>query len=178
MQDESFLLDSPQVPRLGEATHHFASAMSIRYCRSGTSGPLFIFSMAQLKLCFEAAHKKAGFLKVSYVMYQARQGGPSEDRRANVRSALQIKQRDRWASDTSVKRYEAHARIQQQEILESTATLNRAMVASAWLPLLFTEKIAGFHKSADTASSSSRILKRATLLLVCCCPPKTRFLHR
>ena len=51
-------------------------------------------------------------LKEKVVPYQTRHSGASIDRLLGVRSALEVKQRGGWRSDTSVRRYERHARIQ------------------------------------------------------------------
>ena len=45
-------------------------------------------------------------LPTRFVLYQLRHGGPSHDRRWGYRPMLEVKQRCRWASDTSLSRYE------------------------------------------------------------------------
>ena len=78
MQDEKFLVGSPQVPWLVPTFHQFASKMSLDCGRSGSSRPLFKFPLAQLIPSFKPRH-----------------GGRFENRRANFRSALAVKQRGR-----------------------------------------------------------------------------------
>eukprot|EP00974_Lingulodinium_polyedra_P015541 1505344-Lingulodinium_polyedra.AAC.1 len=50
---------------------------------------------------------------MKFVLYQLRHGGPSHDRLHDLRTRGAVKDRGRWASDSSLRRYEAHARVQQ-----------------------------------------------------------------
>ena len=93
------------------------------------------------------------------MLYQLRHGGPSHDRRSRTRSLAEVKQRGRWASDTSVRRYEAHARLQQEEASLTVAQRRRAIKAAGAMDSLI--KSAGTmlgHRLASpraTESSSS-----------------------
>ena len=53
----------------------------------------------------------------------------SHDRALRHRTALEVKQRGRWTSDGSMRRYEAHARLQQEELKLPAAHVS-AVVAS------------------------------------------------
>ena len=62
-----------------------------------------------------------------------RHTGPSQDRLSNQRSLAQVKRRGRWASDSSVKRYEKSSRINArlaalpQEVLRVVTLANKVM---------------------------------------------------
>ena len=73
-------------------------------------------------MVFESAQARCNFAKVKYVMYQARHGGPSHDRREKLRSLPEVRQRGRWLTEQSLRRYEAHARLQQEELKEPAST--------------------------------------------------------
>eukprot|EP00969_Alexandrium_andersonii_P103968 4587497-Alexandrium_andersonii.AAC.1 len=49
-------------------------------------------------------------------MYQLRHGGASWDRLRRVRTLQEVKQRGQWSADASVRRYEAAAKVQAQEL--------------------------------------------------------------
>ena len=49
------------------------------------------------------------------VLYQARHSGPSIDRARGIRSLQKIKRRGRWSAESSVQRYERHARLSHTE---------------------------------------------------------------
>ena len=66
--------------------------------------------------------------------YQLRRGGPSADRRDSVRSLQGIKQRGRWIADSSMRRYEAAARLQKEEAVASLVLLASFRSVAARLP--------------------------------------------
>jgi len=111
VSDESILLDSPQAPYLGDLFE------SLKQGKCDAS--LFRKDYNVMKKDFEIAQKAVGFKQVRYVMYQARHGGPSHDRRLRQRSLQEVQQRGRWMTNASLHRYEAHARLQQEELKES-----------------------------------------------------------
>ncbi len=87
--------------------------------------------------------RQAGMGALDIVPYSARHAGASGDRAAGVRSLGEIKKRGRWASDSSVKRYEQGGRIlaQLQKLDARTrdraiAALNRIgeVLSGSWLP--------------------------------------------
>ena len=75
---------------------------------------VFDFDYQRFRDLFASAQVKLG-LKQVFILYQLRHGGPSHDRAVGMRSLAEVKQRGGWLTDNSVKRYEAHARLQQVE---------------------------------------------------------------
>ena len=106
LSNESILLDSPVMPFLNFGLKKLAQHRLGRF--------LFNLDYCQLRNIWEASMKDIGLPKNHSVLYQLRHSGPSHDRLHNLRSALAVKMRGRWQSDSSVKRYEAHARLHQQ----------------------------------------------------------------
>mmetsp|Transcript_39037 Transcript_39037/g.101052 ORF Transcript_39037/g.101052 Transcript_39037/m.101052 type:complete len:179 (+) Transcript_39037:3-539(+) len=105
--------------------------------RSGDPAqPLFKSQYPLVKKSFEIAQEKCGLVNVKYVMYQARHGGPSHDRRHKLRF-LEVKQRGRWVGDSSMRRYEAHARVQQEEGKETLEVQLRTAAAAQSLDKVF-----------------------------------------
>ena len=129
LSDESLLLDMIDVPWYG------AELAKMAY--TGDNAQLLKVEYPDMKSQFEAAQRAVGFRRVSCVLYQASHGGPSHDRRAGHRSVEEIKRRGRWLSESSLRRYEAHARLQQEENAESPDLLRMAMKAIVDLPELF-----------------------------------------
>jgi integrase len=105
LTDESLLLDSPEVKYLGKAL------MKIRNLCPNLS--LFQISYSNLLNHWKAALVGLGLKEDYAVPHQLRHSGASWDRMKRHRPLLEIKLRGRWASDTSLKRYENHARIAQ-----------------------------------------------------------------
>jgi len=99
--------------------------------------PLFKIEYLVLKKSFEKAQETCGLQAVKYVVYQARHGGPSHERRHKLRLLAEVKQRGRWVGDSSMRRYEAHARVQQEEGKESLGVQLRAASAATTLDKLF-----------------------------------------
>jgi len=99
--------------------------------------PLFKSQYPNVKKSFEKAQEKCGLKNVKYVMYQARHGGPSHVRRHKLRSLVEVKQRGRWVGDSSLRRYEAHARVQQEEGKETLQVQLRAAAAARSLEMMF-----------------------------------------
>ena len=89
--------------------------------------------MAELTATFFDYQERIG-LPVRYVLYQLRHGGPSHDLRNHIRPLVAIKQRGRWAADSSLRRYLAHARIQKEEARLSQPLLDQAMNMCKSLP--------------------------------------------
>ena len=103
LSDESMLLDSPMIPWLGKALQTIA-------------GPTFLLDISYSLLVkhWKSSLEAMGLDPSHCVLYQLRHSGPSHDRHQRLRSALEVKQRGRWACDATVRRYEAHARISQE----------------------------------------------------------------
>lgn len=106
LANESILLDSPIMPFLNVGLKKLAQRRKGRY--------LFNLDYLQLRNIWENSMNDSGLPKNHSVLYQLRHSSPSHDRLHNLRSALAVKMRGRWRADSSVRRYEAHARLHQQ----------------------------------------------------------------
>ncbi|CAE8638556.1 unnamed protein product, partial [Polarella glacialis] len=120
MADESMLLDSQILPYLGEL-------LSEATGRDPTM-PLFRMNYQELKTKWDAAQIEIEMPK-KFVLHQLRHSGPSHDRLMKYRSAAEVKTRGRWASDSAARRYEAHARVQQEFLWLPEPLRRRAMEA-------------------------------------------------
>ncbi|CAK0814978.1 unnamed protein product [Prorocentrum cordatum] len=124
LSDESLLLDSVEVPWLGPL---------LARARSGDpQAPLFRLTAAQLGVLWRKSLELAE-VPTRCVPYQLRRGGPSHDRLKRYRSMDEIKRRGRWASDYTMKRYEAHALVQQELAALPVDVRRRAEAAPAKL---------------------------------------------
>ncbi|CAK0798705.1 unnamed protein product, partial [Prorocentrum cordatum] len=124
LSDESLLLDSVEVPWLGPL---------LARARSGDpQAPLFRLTAAQLSVLWREALGRAE-VPTRCVPYQLRHGGPSHDRLKRYRSMAEIKRRGRWASDYMMRRYEAHALVQQELAALPVDVRRRAEAAPAKL---------------------------------------------
>ena len=90
--DESMLLDSPDVPWLGECLWSATAAARKR------GEALFPFNYAELTNMFQQAVSREGLQSVNPLLYQMRHGGPSHDRFFKRRSLPEVNARGRWAS--------------------------------------------------------------------------------
>eukprot|EP00438_Fugacium_kawagutii_P017670 Skav211267 [mRNA] locus=scaffold2429:526:2325:+ [translate_table: standard] len=106
MCDETIQLDSNLMPWLGD----LLTAM-ITGC---PHAPMFPIQYTQLNNCWMRQLVKVGLERNHAVLYQLRHSGPSYDRSTKSRSLQDVKKRGRWATDSSVKRYEAHAKLAQE----------------------------------------------------------------
>lgn len=75
---------------------------------------LFRFTHDEWKVAAKVAAARAGLNPLRRVLYQLRHTGPSNDAAEGRRSLGQIKARGRWASDSSVRRYEKHSQLARQ----------------------------------------------------------------
>ncbi|CAK0906896.1 unnamed protein product, partial [Prorocentrum cordatum] len=118
LYDETLLLDSSALPFLG----YLLDAH-----RAAAAGPaLFDFDYRSFNESFRTAARTAGLAAIKPDLYQLGHGGPSHDILNRLRSKAEVKDRGRWRDDRSVRRYEAHGRLQLQEKLVSEATQSRA----------------------------------------------------
>eukprot|EP00959_Pyramimonas_sp_CCMP1952_P332540 6963363-Pyramimonas_sp.AAC.1 len=85
-----------------------------------------------------------------------RHGGPSEDRRENVRTPLEVKQRGRWSADASMRRYEAAAWLQREEAQLPRAVMTAALAALHSLPSALTASLSRRLVPARGAATASR----------------------
>ena len=113
LSDEAIALNSQEIMALGP--------LLSRLCTGKPDDMLFGIDYRTMKQVFEEALSRSPLQRVRYVLYQARHGGPSHDRRNGARSIPEIRQRGRWTADSSLRRYEAHARLQQEELRERPA---------------------------------------------------------
>ena len=157
LSDESLLLDSAEALWLGEALQSLKAGLPGR--------PLFGLTVLQLRDVWAAALRALG-IPNRFVLYQLRHGGPSHDRLRRQRSLPEIKERGRWASDKSVRRYEAHALVQQQEASLPPALLRRAREAPGALEGLVLNSLGlrGWRKRAASGpgGSASKALRAAS----------------
>ena len=106
VSDESIILDSTVIPNLGQLLEMFL-------CSHGQK-PLLGLEYSELRGHWESALSLVGLPRNHAVLYQLRHSGPSHDRLHKLRSLSEVKKRGRWVSDSSVKRYEAHAKLNQE----------------------------------------------------------------
>ena len=115
LSDESLLLDSMMMPWLG------SELMALQ-----SPGPfLFNLNYTELVTAWKQSLVDLGLQPHHAVLYQLRHSGPSHDRFHQHRTIVEIKARGRWTSDSSLRRYEAHGRLNQEFFLlpESTQKL-------------------------------------------------------
>ena len=124
LADESILLDSPLLPWIGPAL------------RSLNSPGAFLLDITYYDLVqsWQAALKAIGLPKSHAVLYQLRHSGPSHDRFYKLRPLSEVKQRGRWQADSSVRRYEAHARLNQEFNDLPAAAQRKSQLAEQMLP--------------------------------------------
>ena len=106
VQDESMLLDSQEVPWLGKALMAFNKKMM-------QSPKMFPQDYYTLMKHWKEALVHIGLQEDFAVPYQLRHAGASWDRFKKFRTQLEVKMRGRWASDSSMTRYEKHALLSQ-----------------------------------------------------------------
>jgi len=124
LSDESLLLNSPLMPWLGPALQFLPRKTNY----------LLDLTYDQLVNQWKMALTRLGLAANHAVLYQLRHSGPSHDRFHQLRSALEVKQRGRWQSDHSVRRYEAHARINQEFHLLPKAVQTHCLKMEQVLP--------------------------------------------
>ena len=102
--DNTLLLDNPATERwLGPAVHALAA-------RRGKDRPIFAFSQDEFRKEFNKVGKALGV--ETLVTYQLRHGGASEDLNSKTRDFNQVRERGRWKTDTSVRRYAKTGKLQ------------------------------------------------------------------
>lgn len=124
LSDESLLLNSPLMPWLGPALQFLPRKTNY----------LLDLTYDQLVNQWKMALTRLGLAANHAVLYHLRHSGPSHDRFHQLRSALEVKQRGRWQSDHSVRRYEAHARINQEFHLLPKAVQTHCLKMEQVLP--------------------------------------------
>ena len=117
MQDETMFLDSPYVAWLGP--------LLVDLQERQRHGPLFTFSYLELRRAVDETQLRLQLPEL-FILYQIRHGGASHDRENGLRALAEVKQRLRVASDSTVKRYEAHGRVQKLVNRLTPSQLRRA----------------------------------------------------
>ena len=77
-----------------------------------SEAPLWPFSHEMMLKWFHMAVAEAKLEKLDPELYSLRHGGVSHDLGCQYRDMLSIKQRGRWKSDASLRRYQKHSRVQ------------------------------------------------------------------
>ncbi|CAK0852660.1 unnamed protein product [Prorocentrum cordatum] len=143
LYDETLLLDSSALPFLG----YLLDAH-----RAAAAGPaLFDFDYRSFNESFRTAARTAGLAAIKPDLYQLRHGGPSHDILNRLRSKAEVKDRGRWRDDRSVRRYEAHGRLQLQEKLVSEATQSRAAACLADLEAQLRSSMPQFARAVPSS---------------------------
>jgi hypothetical protein len=104
--DDTVILDSKHRPA--------ALFMLLLLLRSKVFEPgdlLFEFSHESLLKLFQKALEWLSLPGWGFSLYSCRHGGPSEDVCGNFRSLEVVKRRGRWASESSLRRYEQRGRL-------------------------------------------------------------------
>ena len=169
--DVSILLDSPYAQWLNPLIPALAQHQEDRL--------LFDFEYSRAKMVFEDAQTRLG-LRERFVLHQARHGGPSHDRAMGLRTLAEIKTRGTWTSDASLKRDEAHARLQQVEARLEPATQIAARAAPSALQKLLPSALArllqrrlrqgGAPLRPSSTSSQAPVASRKRLRTKGACP--------
>jgi integrase len=106
LSDETILLDSSLMPWLGD--------LLTTRLQGVPNALMFHMTYQDLKNVWMSTLKEIGLPQDHAVLYQLRHSGPSYDRLTKSRSLQDVKKRGRWSADSSVRRYEAHARLAQE----------------------------------------------------------------
>jgi hypothetical protein len=103
--DNSILLDNPEnMSFLGPELHAMAQ-------RVMPADPIFLFSQDSYRKEFQRAGDFLGLPGLH--TYQTRHGGASDDLNSKLRDRREVRDRGRWATDTSVRRYGKIGKVQQ-----------------------------------------------------------------
>ena len=136
MSDETILLDSQTTPWMGALLrHHLSLRRSVK---------MFHVDYRGLRDAWQDSLESLGLCRTHSVLYQLRHSGPLYDRMTKQRSLLEVKKRGRWLSDSSVKRYEASARLNQEFQKLPRSVQRRAIQAPSqvqqWAQRFFSRK--------------------------------------
>ncbi|CAK9009883.1 Ankyrin-1 [Durusdinium trenchii] len=135
LSDETIVLDGKETPWMG--------LLLRRHLETHKSQKLFPIEYRQLKDAWQKALVGVQLSNKHCVLYQLRHSGPSHDRMTKARSLVEIKKRGRWLSDSSVRRYEAAARLNQEFQKLPRAVQTKALAApqllQQWASLDFVD---------------------------------------
>lgn len=102
--DNTLLLDNPLTKNwLGPALEKLAQT-------SGKTSPIFDFKPDQFRVEFQKAGETLGLNSLH--TYQLRHGGASDDLNSKLRDHHAVRERGRWRTDASVRRYAKSGKIQ------------------------------------------------------------------
>ncbi|CAK0910119.1 unnamed protein product [Prorocentrum cordatum] len=119
--EESLVLVSIDLPWLGHLLAGLRRGQSDRL--------LFDFKYPLLGPALAKAAKAVGLEKLKITAYHMRHSDPSHDILFKRRSLPAVKARGRWLSDRTVRRYEAHGRLLQQQAQVSDDTNKKGALA-------------------------------------------------
>ena len=128
--DDGVPLDSPILEWLPRA---MLKVLGLR--RRKLDEPMFTFTYGHLLSQFRKACETLDIVDAS--LYRLRHGGASHDAASRLRTISEIKRRGRWASDTSVRRYEKRTWLQSEEVKVSPTRESRAATVERELPRRF-----------------------------------------
>ncbi|CAK9105668.1 unnamed protein product [Durusdinium trenchii] len=136
LSDETIVLDGRETPWMG--------LLLRRHLESHKAQKLFPIEYRQLKDAWQKALVGLQLSSKHCVLYQLRHSGPSHDRMTKARSLVDIKKRGRWLSDSSVRRYEAAARLNQEFQKLPRPVQTKALAApqflQQWVQSFFSRK--------------------------------------
>ncbi|CAK9056858.1 unnamed protein product [Durusdinium trenchii] len=136
LSDETIVLDGRETPWMG--------LLLRRHLESHKAQKLFPIEYRQLKDAWQKALVGLQLSSKHCVLYQLRHSGPSHDRMTKARSLGDIKKRGRWLSDSSVRRYEAAARLNQEFQKLPRPVQTKALAApqllQQWVQSFFSRK--------------------------------------
>ena len=106
LSDETIVLDGVTLPWMGQVlAKHKMSAKGLL---------LFDTEYRHFKADWDLTLQNIGLPSSHAVPHQLRHSGPSVDMLKRCRTLMEIKARGKWQTDSSVKRYEGHARLNQE----------------------------------------------------------------
>ena len=156
--DESVLVDAPELwPVLHALTLNAPAGAS-----------LWNFTPAEVRAKFAQALTELGLQKESPSLYTLRHGGASHDLLSEARSIAEVKERGRWISDKSLRRYGKRTRMQQRmRDLPTSVTEFGEQVFARLSELIETTFVKGFFPMAvplQAVPVIPRAVKRAPVL--------------
>ena len=102
---------------------------------------LFGFSYHAWATTAKAAAELVGLVVFNPTLYMVRHPGPSIDVAEKTRTLAEVKTRDRWASDTSVRRYEKHNQLTKQWHMLSAKAQQFSLSVLAHIPNLLAGSV-------------------------------------
>ena len=132
--NDSIVLDHPKRQWLGIWLGRLAKQV-------GPHVLLFGFSYHAWATTAKAAAELVGLVVFNPTLYMVRHPGPSIDVAEKTRTLAEVKTRDRWASDTSVRRYEKHNQLTKQWHMLSAKAQQFSLSVLAHIPNLLASSV-------------------------------------